>query len=90
MTHNNSVSMIAAGPAWSLLQYLTNLDVEPADIPASIDLVVFLFKAVAQDACAAVRNTQQLYQLVGIARDTCKAITGLIDQVERDGDFDAF
>lgn len=84
---NNSAVTVAL---WSLHQSLTQFTSDSSEVPAALDLSAFLLKVAASDACAAVRNTQRLYRLVGRARDTCRAVKDLITKVEDEGDFAAF
>ncbi|KAG8982415.1 hypothetical protein FRB94_006655 [Tulasnella sp. JGI-2019a] len=67
--------------SYSLYDTLTNHGIADP-VPASIDLINFLLKAVGQDACEVTRNTQSLYRFVSRARDVTTKINGLITNVE--------
>ncbi|KAG8990540.1 hypothetical protein FRB94_013301 [Tulasnella sp. JGI-2019a] len=78
---------------YSLFDTLTNHDIV-APIPASVDLIDFLLKALGYDVCEATRNIQSLYRFVSRARDVTKHINGLITKVDEApedfGDFEDF
>ncbi|KAG9010403.1 hypothetical protein FRB93_004243 [Tulasnella sp. JGI-2019a] len=74
-----SVSGMADCTTYSLFNTLTKHDVY--EVPASIDLIDFLLKAVGHEVCGATRNTQSLYRFVSHARDLATKIGDLITRV---------
>lgn len=68
---------------WSIYEDLVNLGpgISLDDRPKAMRLIILLLQTVSQDACNAVRHTQQLYRLSARARDVATDIDGLINQV---------
>ncbi|KAG8933654.1 hypothetical protein FRC02_011477, partial [Tulasnella sp. 418] len=73
---------------YSIFDELTRLaTTEPA--PAT-DLIAFLIRSLAQEACDGIRGAQTYYRIVSRARDICNSINVLAKEAENQKDWDKY